>query len=196
MAATYTATITGAPGGVTDLAGNPLAANYLWSFTTASSLSIWSASTVPSAIATNDGSAVELGVKFRSDVAGNVTGVRFYKGSTNTGPHTGTLWSSTGTKLASATFSGETASGWQQVTFSKAVAITANTVYIVSYHTTVGNYAYDAAYFASSGADNAPLHALANTLSANGVYRYGSSAFPSSSYNSTNYWVDVLFVSK
>jgi hypothetical protein len=42
--------------------------------------------------------------------------------------------------------------------------------------------------------DNPPLHALANSLTPNGVYAYGAaSAFPSSSFNATNYWVDVLF---
>ena len=30
------------------------------------------------------------------------------------------------------------------------------------------------------------------TDGANGVYRYGSSGFPSSSYASSNYWVDVV----
>ncbi len=29
--------------------------------------------------------SVELGVKFRSDVAGRITGIRFYKADTNTG---------------------------------------------------------------------------------------------------------------
>ena len=193
---TYTATVNGGSAGAKDVAGNALATSSVWSFTTASSVSIWSAAATPSAIATNDASAVELGVKFRADVAGIITGVRFYKGSTNTGTHTGTLWSSTGTKLATATFSGETASGWQQVTFSKGIAVTANTTYVVSYHTNVGNYAYDAAYFASSGADNAPLHALANSVSANGVFRYGVSAFPNSTFNANNYWVDLVFVPK
>ena len=37
-------------------------------------------------------SAVELGVKFRSDVAGYITGIRFYKGAGNTGTHVGHLW--------------------------------------------------------------------------------------------------------
>ncbi len=55
----------------------------------------------PSATGTqdNDTSAVELGVKFRSDVDGFITGIRFYKTSGNTGTHTGTLWSSPGTNL-------------------------------------------------------------------------------------------------
>jgi hypothetical protein len=160
----------------------------------AAAVSIWSTSVIPAAIETGDTSAVELGVKFRSDVNGKVTGVRFYKGSTNTGTHTGSLWSSTGTRLATATFSAESASGWQTATFSTPVSITANTIYVVSYHTNVGNYANDVYYFASSGADAPPLHALASGVSgSNGVYRYGS-GFPKSSWNSSNYWVDVMFV--
>ena len=158
-------------------------------------ISIWSASATPSMFATMDSSAVELGLKFRSDVAGTVTGVRFYKGSMTTGTHTGTLWSVSGTKLASATFTGETASGWQTVTFSSPVAIAANTVYVVSYHTNVGQYASTWNTFAAAGVDNGPLHALrAGESGGNGVYQYGGNVFPTSSYNSTNYWVDVLFV--
>ncbi len=59
---------------------------------------------------------VELGVKFRADQDGFVTGIRFYKGSGNTGTHTGSLWSSSGTRLATVTFTGETGTGWQQAT--------------------------------------------------------------------------------
>ena len=201
VSTTYTATVSGGNGGVTDLAGNALAASFAWSFTTAAaapaSVTIWSAATRPAAFATNDGSAVELGVKFRSDVGGIVTGVRFYKGTTTTGTHTGTLWSAAGTRLATATFTGETASGWQQVTFATPVAINANTVYVVSYHTNIGNYAYTSSYFASKGADAPPLHALANGVNGgNGVYRYGGNAFPNTTFNSTNYWVDVVFVAR
>jgi hypothetical protein len=194
----YTATITGGSSGVTDVAGNALASDYVGSFTTASSsaaVTIWSPSAVPAGFANSDTSSVELGVKFRADVAGTVTGVRFYKGTGTTGTHTGTLWSSTGTQLATATFTGETASGWQQVNFASPVAITANTVYVVSYHTDIGRYAYTAAYFAATGVDNGPLHALRNGVSGgNGVYRYGGRVFPTSTYNSNNYWVDVVFV--
>ena len=140
-------------------------------------------------------SAVELGVKFKSDVAGRITGIRFYKATANTGTHVGNLWSSAGTKLATATFSGETASGWQQVSFATPVAITSNTVYVASYHASNGHYSEDDNYFASKGVDNPPLHALANGVSGgNGVYAYGtSSAFPNQTYKSANYWVDVVF---
>jgi len=106
----------------------------------------------------------------------------------------GNLWSSTGALLGTATFANETASGWQQVTFSTAVAIQANTTYMASYHTNVGNYSSTGGGL-SSAADNAPLHALANgTDGPNGVFIYSAaSAFPTQSFNATNYWVDVVF---
>src|SRR5439155_7428357 len=51
--------------------------------------SVWSATAAPTTPSANDGSAVEVGLKFRSDVNGYVTGVRFYKGAGNTGTHIG-----------------------------------------------------------------------------------------------------------
>ncbi len=66
--------------------------------------SIWSSTSTPVSAADPDTSAVELGVKFRSDVAGQITGIRFYKGSGNTGTHVGHLWTSSGTSLGSVTF--------------------------------------------------------------------------------------------
>jgi hypothetical protein len=159
-------------------------------------ISIWSPSAMPSAIATSDTSSVELGLKFTSDVSGLITGVRFYKGPRATGTHTGTLWTSAGTRLATATFTGETAAGWQQVTFATPVTIQPNTVYIVSYHTNVGDYAYTSNAFATVGVNSGPLHALSSPVTGgNGVFRYATStAFPTSSYQSTNYWVDIVFV--
>ena len=85
---------------------------------------------------------MEVGVKFSADTDGVITGIRFCKGATNTGPHVADLWSSTGTLLATATFTSETASGWQQVNLSSPVSITAGTTYVVSYHTN-GDYSAD-----------------------------------------------------
>ena len=136
-----------------------------------------------------------MGVKFTANTAGYITGIRFYKGVNNTGTHVGNLWSSTGQLLASATFTGESSSGWQQVNFSSPVAITANTVYVASYFSPTGDFAVDRNYF-TSAVSNPPLTALANggAGGANAVYTYGStSQFPSSSYQSSNYWVDVVF---
>jgi len=155
---------------------------------------VWSPTTTPTVAAAGDATANELGMKFRADVSGTVTGVRFYKGSTNTGTHTGHLWSRTGTLLASATFTGESASGWQQVSFGTPVAVTAGTTYVVSYFAPSGHYAVDQNYFATKGVDAAPLHALANGIDgADGVYKQGSIGFPTLTYRSSNYWVDVVF---
>lgn len=158
-------------------------------------ISIWAANTTPQTVDSGPDSAVELGVRFNSDAAGFITGIRFYKAATNVGTHLGHLWSSTGTLLATATFTGETASGWQQVSFSNPIAITANTIYIASYHTNSGHYSDDPGYFQGRGIDTPPLHALSSGTSGfNGVYTYGTtSKFPQNSWNASNYWVDVLF---
>jgi len=189
-ATTYTATITGAR----DAAGNVMPATS-WSFTTIGpATSIWDNTAMPGFIWGADGNPVELGVRFRSDVAGWITGVRFYKGTSNTGTHHGRLWTSDGTLLASATFTNETGSGWQEVTFPAPVAIAANTTYVASYFTPVGGFAHDMGFFANSGVDNAPLHALQDGIDGrNGVYVYASNGgFPTNS-NASNYWVDVRF---
>ncbi|WP_209889820.1 DUF4082 domain-containing protein [Rhizobium leguminosarum] len=143
----------------------------------------------PAVVNTNDTAAVELGVKFQSSVAGTVSGIRFYKSSLDTGTHTGSLWSSTGTRLATLTFTNETASGWQSATFTSPVTLTAGQTYTASYHTNVGNYSTTANYFLSN-VTSGPLTAPA---SGNGVYGYGNSAFPTGSFDQTNYWVDVMF---
>src|SRR5262249_965983 len=70
----------------------------------------------------------------------------------------------------------------------------ANTVYVASYHTNVGNYAADGGYFATGGVDSPPLHALQSTANQpNGLFSYGESMFPLNSFNATNYWADIRF---
>jgi hypothetical protein len=156
-------------------------------------VSLFAANATPTTVTVNDPSPVELGMKFTASQNGTVTGIKFYKGPQNTGTHTGSIWSSTGTLLGTLTFSNETASGWQTASLTTPVAITAGTSYVVSYHSN-GNYSATSNYF-TSATTNGPLTAPSSAASGgNGVYAYGSSsAFPSSSYNSTNYWVDVVF---
>jgi hypothetical protein len=148
-----------------------------------------------------DPNPVELGVKFHSDVAGFIRGIRFYEGLINSTTHTGSLWSSSGTLLATATFPAETAFGWQEVRFSSPVPITAGTTYVASYHTASGHYAADHGFFATSGFDNPPLHAHQSLPGdPDGVFVYGpGGVFPSNGCTSTqtcfasNYWADVIF---
>ena len=141
------------------------------------------------------GSGSELGLKFRSDAAGQIRGIRFYKNASDNTTHTGTLWSIAGVPLATGTFTNETASGWQSLIFANPVAIAANTTYIASYHTN-GSYCSTVYAFISTGVDNPPLHALRDGLDGpNGVYvnNANGGVMPSLSATSSNFWVDVLF---
>lgn len=157
------------------------------------SLSVWAASAVPGTITDPDANPIEVGMKFRSDVAGSVTGIRFYKGSRNGGTHLGHLWSSTGKLLGSVVFTNETSQGWQQANLLSPVAIQANTTYIVSYYAPQSHYSSDEYYF-NSAVNTPPLHALQNGADGpNGVYVYGSGGFPNQSWGASNYWVDVVF---
>ncbi|RKQ94073.1 all-beta uncharacterized protein [Solirubrobacter pauli] len=158
----------------------------------------------PAIIDQDDANPITVGVRFKSDVDGAITGVRFYKSAANTGTHTGQLWSDSGTLLASGTFTGESASGWQQLTFSTPVSIKAGTVYTASYFAPRGHYSANPNGYYVPGPlglnqlDAPPLHALsANGGVANGVYAYASSATrPTLTYEAENYGVDVAFVPK
>jgi len=155
---------------------------------------IWPNTVVPATVDNGPDSPVELGVSFKADTSGTITGIRFYKSAANTGVHVGHLWSHTGALLATATFTGETASGWQQANFSTPVAITANTVYLASYQGAVGHWSVNWNYFATSGANNPPLHALQNgSGTPDGVWGLPGT-FPTHT-NSSNYWIDVVFKS-
>jgi Domain of unknown function (DUF4082)/Concanavalin A-like lectin/glucanases superfamily/Fibronectin type III domain/Viral BACON domain/Bacterial Ig domain len=151
-----------------------------------------------------DPNAVELGVRFKADLDGIVTGVRFYKATGNTGTHVGNLWTTGGTLLATGTFSGESATGWQQLNFTTPVDITAGTTYVASYYAPRGHYSVSSEYYytpspvGGNTLDSPPLHAVnANRGGANGVYSYsGSSTFPSSTFDGENYAVDVVFAPK
>jgi hypothetical protein len=177
-----------------DTGGGTASASALISVNDPTTSSLFNWTTVPSVVTAADSNAAELGMKFQSSSNGQIFGLRFYKGPQNTGAHVADLWSSTGTLLASATFTNETPNGWQQVNFSSPVAVTAGTTYVASYHTNSGNYSADPNLFATA-LTNGPLTAPSSSSSGgNGVYAYGSvSLFPTNSFNSTSYGVDVVF---
>jgi hypothetical protein len=158
-------------------------------------ITLMNPSATPSTVDTGDPNGVEVGLKFGSTTSGFITGLRFYKARTNTGTHVGHLWSSTGALLGSATFTSESASGWQQVNFSSPVPIAANTVYVASYFAPAGHVSANINYLATQGIHNPPLHALTNgMLGPNGVGLFTSSGgFPTGDYQASYFWVDVVF---
>jgi len=131
----------------------------------------------------------ELGMEFRSGKSGQISAIRYYKAPSETGTHTGRIWSSTGTLLASVTFTNETASGWQQQTLATPLNIQSNTTYVVS----VNSNTYYA--FTSNGLGttltNGDLSAVAD--GSNGVYDFTPGSFPAQSYQNSNYFRDVVF---
>ncbi|HET6514265.1 MAG TPA: DUF4082 domain-containing protein, partial [Thermodesulfovibrionales bacterium] len=167
-----------------------------WGVIPMQSYSIWNDTANPFIESANDPNPIELGVKFRSDVNGYITGLRFYKGTDNTGTHIGNLWTGTGELLATVTFTNETVDpGWQTVALPNPVPITAYTTYIASYHTNAGHYAVNPWYFSfyHATAGN-PLQSLRDGLDGpDGLYQYGPGGFPNQTVNSNNYWVDIVF---
>jgi hypothetical protein len=90
--------------------------------------------------------------------------------------------------------------GWQQALFQTPIPITANTTYVISYFAPQRNYAADFGFFASTGVDNPPLHALQDGVAGgNGVFRYSDAGglFPnetgSGQFSAPNFYVDVVF---
>ena len=159
--------------------------------------SLFGASHVPYTTSASDSGSYELGMKFQSTVPGWVDGVRFYKGAGNGGTHTGSLWTSSGTLLATGTFTNETASGWQTLIFANPVQISANTTYVVSYYDPQGHYSVDEEYFASQVNTPPLIGVKANYLTAsgggNGVFNPGGPGFPTHMNDSWSYSVDVVF---
>lgn len=157
--------------------------------------SVWLSTDSPTVPSQNDASAVELGMRFQSDIDGTIDGVRFYKGAGNTGTHIGNLWSKDGENMASVTFTNETSAGWQEALFDEPVEIEADEIYVVSYYAPNGRYAVDLSYFNNQDKYNYPLKAPASSAGGlNGLFKYGSGGgFPDQSYSASNYWVDVVF---
>lgn len=144
---------------------------------------------VPALLDATDSVSYELGMKFRSVRSGKISAVRYWKATSESGTHVGRIWNSTGTLLASVTFAGESASGWQQQALTASVTISANTTYVVSVNV-VTNYA-----FTGSGLAAAIVNGDLSTIAdgANGVYG-NSGTFPTGSYQNSNYFRDVVFI--
>jgi hypothetical protein len=121
---------------------------------------------------------------------GNVNAISFYKDSSDTGTHTAFLWSETGpTLLGSQAFSGETSSGWQTVTLTTPVAVTANARYRIGISHNTGTWGY-------RGGDSANANLQLGTIMkyAGGCWVSGSqSAYPSGTSPNDFYLIDVAF---
>jgi len=145
---------------------------------------------VPQLLNVRDGSTTnhELGSRFTSRVAGHINAIRFWKASRETGSHVGHVWNASGQLLASVNFVNETASGWQQQSLATPLAVNVNTVYVVTVNT--GNtYYVTTRYGLSNKIVNRDLSSVVGTDGVIGP----EGRFPTGSYQSSNYFRDVLF---
>lgn len=130
----------------------------------------------------------ELGVKFEVTAPVSLTALRFYKDAAETGTHIGCVWSSTGDQLAQVTFTGEGASGWQQQSLAAPLSLQPGITYVAS----VG--VNNTFVMTNGGLQNqvtaGPLQSMAD--GANGVFGSAAGMFPTSTYESSNYFVDVV----
>jgi len=130
-----------------------------------------------------------VGTRFTTSGPGALWGIRFYKGTENTGEHTVKLWDVDGNLLAQALATGETAEGWQTVAFPSPVALTPGVTYYATYQAPNGHYAVTSGALADVRTAG-PLV----TPTRGGVYGYGDgTAFPND-WSTAWYGVDVVFV--
>jgi VCBS repeat-containing protein len=156
--------------------------------------SVFGSSDAPTTTQTTDPTDYELGMRFTANAAGIVSELRYFRGAADandTDTRVLNLWNAAGALLGSVTVASAAGeSGWQVGVLSAPIAIQAGATYVVSYGTTQ-NYAYTANYFttAHSGPDG-----VLTAAAASGVFAEGTpGAFPTATYNSANYWVDVTF---
>jgi hypothetical protein len=190
----YTASITT---GVRSNDGVPLAAPVSWSFTTTSCpCSLFPATLTPAStnLSVRDGRSGtgpwsrELGVKVEVTSPTQLTALRYYRASSESGTHTARVWTAAGSLIGSTTFQSDAGPGWKEQALATPISLTPGQVYVVS----VGfNSYYSATQFGlQTPAVSGPLRSVA--VATNGVYGDAAGLFPTSSYRSSNYFVDLV----
>jgi hypothetical protein len=134
----------------------------------------------------------ELGTRFWADVNGQITQVRVYTSASEGGNHMVRIWRvSDGTLLAGPYTWNITSGteGWKAFTLPAALSITANTDYIVAVANSSDQYYAEQEQGFATPIVNGHLH----TYVGSGVYGTVMGAMPTSIWNNTNYFRDIVF---
>lgn len=135
--------------------------------------------------------AYELGTRFNVSIAGQITALRFYRASGGPLSVTGRLWNTGGTQLASATYS-VSGTGWQEAAITP-VDVTPGNDYVVSYNVGAGeSYAYEPHYFDTAKTSGYITGVEGDGATPNGVFNTTPGAYPSTQFNATLYFADVV----
>ncbi|NEN04793.1 DUF4082 domain-containing protein [Diaminobutyricibacter tongyongensis] len=156
---------------------------------TAATVGIFPDDLKPVVAADPDTNSVNLGVKFSPSLPGTVVALQYYQGPQDSGITKATLWSSSGSALASVSVTPSRTVGWHTVSLPKPVRLTAHATYVASYLATKGHYSVTENSLYTSHVVG-PFALPANA----GVYRYSTSnAMPTSTYKGSNYLADIVF---
>ena len=126
---------------------------------------------------------LELGVRFTVTRAAKLTGLRFFKAPGDIDRRTITLWHEDGRRIAETVTDGEGRIGWQEVSLGE-VELSPGVTYVASYR--AKRYMSTEDYFTKTRT----VGPLVVPAGANGVYGAGST-FPTKTYRSSNYWIDL-----
>lgn len=194
----YTVTIKGGAGNVTNVDGTPLAADYVWSFTTGTDpcpCSVWNESMSGYTVTSIDNATTTVTAsRFYADSNGYIRSVRFFKPLLDhpTATSVVSVYTTGGTLLARATSTQESKYGWQEIPLGTPLAVTAGTRYVVARYSSSGGNVYTSSLLTST-AGTGPIHNDAGgAMSKTGA----GNVFPDAnhpSFANLGYWIDVVF---
>lgn len=132
----------------------------------------------------SDSDPITVGLRLEVKQSGTISAIRFYKGSQTNGTFVGAIYSSSGSRLAQATFPALSGSGWREMAFPQPVEVQRGQTVTAAVFMPRGRYAASPNFSWPVETD-----ALRGTA---GVYRYGSAlTFPDRVHRATNYFIDV-----
>ena len=153
--------------------------------------SLWDTSATPAGFVQD--TPFELGVRFRADVAGEITALRFYRPPGSTGAQPGHLWDAAGTLLSTVVFPASSQPGWQQANLACAGARAEGRHLRRVLPRSRRSLPGDRRRPQRPRRPGAAARAGVDPQAGNGVYRSGASGFPTSTFEASNYWADVVF---